>query len=189
MLDAPPLGLGREPRVGGHYFRALGFMTLRLEGASVQKRLEGLLVAACHHGSALTANVEVAVPYQVSGMPLYALQDAEPEKSAVSDVVAGRLIASISSDAAPVCLYADDLSLSLGDSAWVPASTALREPLQLGFALEVETNLASSVHAIAGIWDSDRGNAACRQLLTARRAPYAWRRDWRSKADIRRRAG
>ena len=89
MLDAPPLGLGHEPRVGGHYFRALGFMTLRLEEASVQKGLESLLVAACHHGSALTANVEVAVPYPVAGMPLCSLQDAEPEESAVSDVVAG----------------------------------------------------------------------------------------------------
>ncbi len=49
------------------------------------------------------------------------------------------------------------MSLSLGDSAWVPASTALRAPYQQGLALEIETNLASSVHAIAGIWDSDRG--------------------------------
>ena len=68
----------------------------------MQKGLEGLRVAACHHGSALASHVEVSVPYPVSGMPLYALKDAEPEESAVSDVVAGRLITSISSDAAPV---------------------------------------------------------------------------------------
>ena len=115
-------------------------MTQRLEESSVQKELEGLLVAACHHGSALASHAEVSVPYPVSGMPLYALKDAEPEGSAVSDVVAGRLIASISSDAAPVYLDADDLSLSMGDSAWVPASTALRAPLQQGPALEIETN-------------------------------------------------
>ena len=95
----------------------------------MQKWLEGLMVAACHHGSALASHVEVSAPYPVSGMPLYALKDAEPEESAVSDVVAGRLNASISSDAAPVYLDADDLSLSLGDSAWVPASTALRVSL------------------------------------------------------------
>ena len=132
MLDAPPLGLGHEPRVGGHYFRALEFMTLRREESSVQKGLECLLVAACGHGTAMTSHVEVSVPHPVSGMPLYSLKDSEPEESAVSDVVAGRLIASISSDTAPVYLDADDLSLSLGDSAWVPASTALRAPLPAG---------------------------------------------------------
>ena len=37
VLDIPPLGLGHEPRLGGHYFKALGFMTLRLEDSTVQK--------------------------------------------------------------------------------------------------------------------------------------------------------
>ncbi len=88
VLDAPPLGLGHEPRVGGHYFRALGFMTLRLEESSVQKGLEGLLVAACGHGSAMTSHVEVSAPHPFSGMPLYFLKDSEPEASAFSDVFA-----------------------------------------------------------------------------------------------------
>ena len=40
VVDTPPLGLGHEPRLGGHFFRALGFMTVRLEDSTVQKGLE-----------------------------------------------------------------------------------------------------------------------------------------------------
>ena len=115
-------------------------MTVRLEDATVQKGLEGLLVAAVRNpraGHSFAPSIaEVRVPVPATGVPLYELADAAEEDSVAADVVAGSLIAAVSSDSAPIHLDAERVSLRQGESAWVPASTPLRSPE--GKVLEVE---------------------------------------------------
>ena len=155
FLDAPPLGLGHIPKVGGHFFQALGFLAKRLEEKAIQDGLEGLMVAACHHADVLPTIAEVSVPAPATGLPLYLL-DVE-HSDAISDTVSGRLVAAVGPDAAPVHLDDDDVVLHLGEVAWVPATTTLSRPPTTGEEVEIETNSAASVHAVAGIWDSREG--------------------------------
>ena len=75
----------------------------------------------------------------------------------VVDMTAGSLVAAVSNNVAPVYLEADQLHLALGESAWVPASTPLSLQPAPGSLIEIETNVASTVHAIAGLWDSSEG--------------------------------
>ena len=160
VLDVPPLGLGHEPRLGGHYFKALGFMTARLEGTTVQKGLEGLLVAACRAGvgniAAHASVAEVKVSHPAAGLPLFMMDSKGQADPVATDMTSGSLIAAISNDTAPVHLEADQLNLALGESAWVPASTPLQSR-PAGSLIEIETNIASTVHAVAGLWDSSDG--------------------------------
>ena len=165
FCDVPPLGMGHEPRIGGHYFKALKILTTRLEDKTVQSALEGQMVAACRsvrkewdEPCMPTLCDVVSVDTCESGLPLYALASELLPGSVPGDELTGGLVGAVSADSAPILLDADEVSLEMGESAWVPA-VALVAPsfTAAALAFEVETNLASVVHAVPGVWDADEG--------------------------------
>jgi hypothetical protein len=165
FCDVPPIGMGHEPRIGGHYFKALKLLTKRLEDKTVQSALEGQMVAACRNARhewdepcvASLCDV-VSFDSREAGLPLYALAAEPPYGTVEGDVLTGGLVGAVSTEAAPVILDAEEVSLEMGESAWVPAVALVAPSLTAAApALEVETNLASVVHAVPGLWDSDEG--------------------------------
>ena len=91
--------------------------------------------------------------HPAAGLPLFMLDSEDSADPVATDMTSGSLIAAVSNNVAPVHLEADRLNLALGESAWVPASTPL-QPSTPGSLIEVETNIASTVHANAGLCDS-----------------------------------
>ncbi|HIE71147.1 MAG TPA: hypothetical protein EYP98_13775, partial [Planctomycetes bacterium] len=166
FCDVPPLGMGHTPRIGGHYFKALKILTTRLEDKTVQSALEGQMVAACRsvrhewdEPCLPTLCDIVSVESCESGLPLYALASELLPGSVPGDVLTGGLVGAVSADAAPILLDTDDeVSLEMGESAWVPAVALVAPAFTAAVpAFEVETNLASVVHAMPGVWNADEG--------------------------------
>ena len=160
MLDAPPLGLGHKVCIGGHFFEALGFMTRRLEDHTVQKGIEGLAICATYapeqRDSFASTISDVTACDLAKGLPLYSL-DEWSENSTLGLSSQGALVAAVLDHAAPVHLEADSVTLSQGQSAWVPATTPLPFDAAPAHCIEVDTNTTSVVTALAGVWSDREG--------------------------------
>ena len=90
-------------------------------------------------------------------MPLFSLASEPAPDLPTGEVLAGQLVGAVSADAAPVVLDTDEVTLDLGESAFVPAITAAALPAGSGSVLEVGTNTVSVAHAVPGVWDEDAG--------------------------------
>ena len=77
------------------------------------------------------------------------------------DTVDGSMIAAVTADASPVIMDAEIITPQQGESAWIPCSTTIQKldgaKVPTAQAIEVETNLVSTVSAIAGLWDKEQG--------------------------------
>ena len=119
FCDASPLGMGHVPFLGRHYFKALKFMTTRLEDSTIQSVLEGQMVGMCqavrpvplsppavrgegteHSVSQAPTICEVSSADAVeSSLPLYALAAEPCPDSLEGEVLAGRLVGVVSAEA------------------------------------------------------------------------------------------
>ena len=141
--------------LGGHYFKAFKLMAPRLEDKAVQAALEGQMVAACFNsaptGSAPvygfqhpTSAAEVTDAGEpAAGLPLFALaSEAAAKNSAAGSTLAGGLVGAVSSDVSPILLDTEQVTLEMGEAAWVPAvalvSAAQERAPQLRAVVEAE---------------------------------------------------
>ena len=161
MLDAPPLGLGHKACIGGHFFKALGFMTRRVEDQTIQQGIEGLVICATYapqqRNQSASAIADVTAGASAKGIPLYALDEWSDSVPPERDHYGPEIAAAVMEQAAPVYFEAESLTLAQGHSAWVPATTPLPFSAAPANCIEVDTNTASVVTALAGIWSDREG--------------------------------
>ena len=166
-LEAPPAGMGYRATLGGHVLDALGVTLPRLELPAVEQRIERTLAAiydavsspeAAARGGAARPGRQGPSPAAGPGFCLLELAPAcgaEDEVDGVAAAAVAGAVPALAGAARPVLLDADEVTLSDGDGAWVPA--VLVQPAPGPGPWQLRPNALSRVEAVVGEWDGERG--------------------------------
>ena len=112
-LDQPPLGLGHKPTAGGHYFSGPDMILPRVEADSVQRGLQGQMVASI---GPLRPDTRDPLSFSVgspSGLPLFMLESGEANSDPMGPCSGGVLAVAPDAKVAPVVLEADEARLRI----------------------------------------------------------------------------
>ena len=147
-LESEPLGLGFQTKPHAHVLRRHGLALPHLEQSSVDRRMD--------NGFNFFFGAHVGSPCSHSSPNMVGLVDWAEESDEEDPTSGSERILSAQVAAAPLTLSADELILSPGTGAFVPAVAAPAPPSSdQGFL--VGTNDYAAVRALNGRWDQPEG--------------------------------
>ena len=144
--------------------QTLGIVLMRNEQSEVQDALEGLQIAAlCDYRGTHSFRAGAAPPLLVpqplassaTNVPLSLLAADLEEDEAYSVCNGGALQTETKDHGGPVLMDADELTLSFGEAALVPAVAAVQDVADS--KLDIYTNTACPVSTFGALWGDHQG--------------------------------